>query len=252
MKETIFLIVRTDSKRLKNKALKKIEGIPLILRLYNRIKDKNRQIIVCTTKTKSDDELSLLLRKKRIKVFRGDKNNILNRIVSAAKKFKISKFVIVEGDDLFCDPELINKTFSEIKKSKIDIVIWSKLPFGVTPVGLKLKKLEKLIESNDTSEIETGWIKYIIDSKLFNLQKLIPKNKKIRRDEIRLSVDYKEDFELAKKIIKTMPKKFSLDDIINLIDKNPEMLKINEKVKSKYERNFHKKRVKYSKKMKQL
>lgn len=49
----------------------------------------------------------------------------------------------------------------------------------------------------------------------------------------RLVVDYKEDFELVKKIIEEFPKDhiFSLEEIIDFLNKHPNLYEIN----SKYE-----------------
>ena len=246
MIETIFLIVRSNSSRLEKKALRKIGGVPLILILNKRIQKKNREIIVCTTSAKSDNKLCSILRKNRIKFFRGYEDNILGRIVDASKEFKIEKCVIVEGDDLFCDPKIIDKTFREINSSKAEIVIWNELPFGTSATGLKLKKLKKIVKENDTSKIETGWIKYLIETKLLFVKTLSPKNQKIRRPEIRLSVDYKEDLALARKLIRMLPERFTLEGIIDIFDKDDKISKINESVKEKYQKNFEKKRVKYN------
>ena len=65
------------------------------------------------------------------------------------------------------------------------------------------------------------------------------------RPEIRLSIDYKEDFELARKIYENLSRKpSSLSDVIQLLDENQELLKINKHAQKKYERNLEKNRSK--------
>ena len=63
MNTDIFIPVRLDSSRLPKKHLKKINNIPIIELLVQRLKKvKNvRNIIVCTTNLSSDDKLVNLL-----------------------------------------------------------------------------------------------------------------------------------------------------------------------------------------------
>ncbi len=243
---TVFLTVRTASNRLPRKALLKIDHRPLIKYLIDRIRTckKLKKIVACTTTLKSDDDLVQFLKNDNVEVFRGDTKDILNRLYEAAKKYKINQFVVVEGDDIFCEPFLVDETCKKLSETKYDFLYWENLPFGVSPLGIKTKKLEKLILAKKTRDTETGWGKFIIDSGFFSVRKIRPHNKKWIRPDIRLSVDYPEDFDLVKKIHENLPSQFSLTNIIQLLDKNPEWQKINESVKEKYKKNFEKKMTK--------
>ena len=249
---TIFVTVRTASTRLPRKALLRIKNKPLIKLLIDRIStSKNfRKIVVCTTTEKSDDVLVEYLQDNGIEVFRGDNVDILKRLYLAAKKYKAKHFVVVEGDDIFCDPQLIDKTCMELSKKHYEFITWKNLPFGVSPIGIQTNKLEILIKNKLTKNTETGWGKFIVESGFFKAVQLKPYNKKLIHPEIRLSVDYIEDYMLVKKIYKNLPATFSLKDIINLLDTNPTWLKINESVKKKYEVNFQKKMTKIALKKK--
>jgi spore coat polysaccharide biosynthesis protein SpsF (cytidylyltransferase family) len=244
---SILVTVRTASTRLPRKALLKINGTPFIKILVDQIKksDGVKKVIVCTTKEKSDDELVKYLRKNKIDVFRGDNQDILKRLYSAAKKYRLSRFIVVEGDTLFCDSSIIDDTCKKLSKLDYDFISWENLPFGVSPLGIKTNKLYKLVENKKTTDTENGWGKIITDSGFFKVGQLQPKNKKLIRPEIRLSVDYKEDFELARKIYENLSKKpSSLSDVIQLLDENQGLLKINKHAQKKYERNLEKNRSK--------
>ncbi|OLD33002.1 MAG: hypothetical protein AUI61_01750 [Thaumarchaeota archaeon 13_1_40CM_2_39_13_2] len=242
----IFLTVRTASSRLPKKALLEIDHKPLIKILIDRIRtcENVKDIVVCTTTHESDDNLVRLLKDDNIEIFRGDNKDILNRLYLAAKKYGVDQFVVVEGDDVFCEPVLIDETCRKLSENKFDFLYWENLPFGVSPLGIKMRKLEKLMQAKKTKVAETGWGKFIIGSRFFNVGKLRPRNKKWIRPDIRLSVDYPQDFELIKKIYENLPSQFSLTDIIELFNKNPEWQKINESVKEKYKQNFEKKMTK--------
>lgn len=246
MRCIVFLTVRTDSTRLPKKALLEINHKPLIKILIDRIKTCNniKDIVVCTTKQKTDDNLVRFLIKNKIEVFRGDNKDILNRLYLAAKKYNVDRFVVVEGDDVFCEPVLIDITCKKLSENKHDFLYWDDLPFGVSPLGIMTAKLEILVRDKGTNDTETGWGKFIEESGFFNIGKLKSRHKKWRRPDIRLSVDYPQDFKLIKAIYENLPNQFSLTDIIKLLDKNQYLKKINESVKEKYKQNFEKKMTK--------
>ena len=77
----VFIPVRLSNTRLPKKALKEINGIPVIKYLIDRIKKskKIRNVIVCTTKNEKDDELVNFLEKENYMFSRGNENDILNR-----------------------------------------------------------------------------------------------------------------------------------------------------------------------------
>lgn len=246
MKCVVFLTVRTASTRLPKKALLEIKNKPLIQIIIDRIRTSSniKKIIVCTTRLRSDDSLVKLLKKNNIKFFRGDNKDILNRLYLASKKYNVNQFVVVEGDDIFCEPILIEETCKELLNNKYDLVLWKKLPFGVSPIGIKAEKLKILVNNKVTKDTETGWIKFMQKSGFFKITKLEPRFKKWIRPDIRLSVDYPQDFELIERIYDVLPRRFSLTDIIEVLDNNPNWQKINESVKEDYKQHFEKKMTK--------
>lgn len=249
----IFITVRTASKRLPKKALLRIRNKPLIKIIIEQITTSKtaKKIIVCTTDKKSDDKLTEYLQGNNVEVFRGDNLDILNRLYMAAKKYAAKYFVVIEGDTLFCDSSLIDETCKKLRQTNYEFLEWENLPFGVSPIGIKTDKLAILMKNKATKNTETGWGNFIKESGLFKVGRLKPHNKKLMRPEIRLSIDYREDFELAKKIYESLPVPSSLIDIIMLLNKNPQWLKINEAAQKKYERNLAKnmKRVVMKKRM---
>ena len=99
MNVDIFIPARLDSSRLPKKHLQKINNIPIIELLVQRLKRvKNiRNIIVCTTNKESDDELVKILAKKKILYFRGDDTDILKRSMMLHKNFKLKLLLMWKG-----------------------------------------------------------------------------------------------------------------------------------------------------------
>ena len=74
MNVDIFIPARLDSKRLSKKHLMEINGEPLIKILVKRLQKSEliRNVIVCTTDQKTDDELVEFLEKENILVKRSE------------------------------------------------------------------------------------------------------------------------------------------------------------------------------------
>ena len=116
---------RLNSTRLKRKLLKKINGIPLIVRTYQNIKSFNFFDNV-TVVTKSE-EIIKTLREYNINFLKSKKNHLTgtDRIAEFANDI-ISEFVInVQGDEPFIEKNDLKKVIDEFKKDKqkkIDVV----------------------------------------------------------------------------------------------------------------------------------
>ena len=115
---------RTNSSRLPGKILKKIKDKTLIGLLIYRLKKakKIKKIIVATSNSDVDNKLVKILLKKKIKVFRGNLKDVVDRLykASAGNKF----FIRINGDSPLIDPFLIDqmiKAFNKIKKKNYDI-----------------------------------------------------------------------------------------------------------------------------------
>lgn len=63
---------------------------------------------------------------------------------------------------------------------------------------------------------------------------------------IRLTLDYPEDLELAKNVFKELGNNFHLSDILNLFNKKPELLKITEPLIKKWEKEYKKNLTNFS------
>ena len=86
----VIIQARMSSKRFRGKVLYKINNKPLIWYLINNIKKSKKvtDIIVATSKNKSDDVLTKYLKKINIKFFRGNLNNVMKRLFDLSKKLK--------------------------------------------------------------------------------------------------------------------------------------------------------------------
>ena len=89
------------------------------------------KIIFCTTKKKSDDVLLNLAKKNKIKVFRGDENNVLGRMLAATKSDNPDIMVRITGDDILIDPGYMDKAVLYHLSNNLDYTDHKDLPSGV-------------------------------------------------------------------------------------------------------------------------
>ncbi len=230
MRNSIFITARTSSTRLPNKAIIKIKNKLAIEHLIDRLKYSKEadSIVLCTTKLKKDDVLCEIAEKKNINFFRGSVKDKLVRWYNAAEKYKVSQFVTADGDDLFCEPSFIDKAFIQFKKDKVDFIQASNIIAGTFSYAIKTNALKKVCKIKDSNDTEFMWV-YFTETNLFKVAELKGISKKYYRNDIRMTLDYKEDLIFFKSLIELLkPDEYiSLDKILKIIDKNPTLKKIN-------------------------
>jgi spore coat polysaccharide biosynthesis protein SpsF len=239
---------RMNSSRLYGKVMKKINNVPLIELLYDRVKKSKLidEIVIATTNKKSDDKFVQFLDAKKIKYFRGSESNVLNRVKNTAKKFKAKIIVRLTGDNPLMDPNIIDymlniflkntKKYDYLTNNGFGIYENRYLPYGLDVQIFKYKDFIKScnkLKKKDLKE-HPGLYFYREGKKKYKLMNVIMP-KKWRTDlNLRLTVDTKDDLKFVKIIFSKLGKKlnnfFTYDQIINFLQKNPKLIEINNKV----------------------
>jgi len=196
MKKAIFITVRTGSTRLPKKALLEINRITTIEHLIERVKKSQKKdgIVLCTTELPEDDILVELAEKHGIEYFRGSEKDKLERWRGAAEKFGVEFFVTADGDDLFCEPELIDLAFQQYERNKPDFIEEKrKLVCGAFSYAIKTEALEKVCQIKDTNDTEMMWV-YFTDTGLFRCEELEGVDSIYKRPEIRATLERCQKF----------------------------------------------------------
>lgn len=238
MKTAAFITVRMKSTRLPKKALLKIEGRTTIEHLIDRVKAAKLPglVVLCTSTHPDDEALVEIARRNNIEAFRGSLEDKLDRYLRAAREYGIDFIVNVDGDDILCDPELIDRTIEHFKRTEADCIFWRGFPVGAVPTGIKVGALEKVCQLKEEKDTEV-WGGYFTDTGLFKVEYL-DAGRDLRYPEFRMTLDYPEDLEFFKKILKTLyvpGKIISLKEVIGLLKQNPKIVEINKKAQKKYE-----------------
>ncbi|MCU0460387.1 MAG: hypothetical protein MUF36_00015 [Bacteroidales bacterium] len=229
--KSIFITVRNGSTRLKNKALMPIQGIPTIEYVIRRVKHSElaQSIVLCTTENKMDDSLVEIAQRNNILYFRGSEEDKLERWRGAAQKYNVEFFCTADGDDLFCDPALIDLAFKQYQKKNIDFIESKKVITGAFTYGIKVTALNKVCEIKDSDKTEMMWV-YFTDTGLFKCEELENIPGKYIRSDIRMTLDYQEDFDFFNTVIVKSGKKteyLPMNEIVDIINKYPEIKNVN-------------------------
>lgn len=247
----IFIPARLQSTRFPEKHLQKINSVPLMKYLIQRLQTCKhiRHIVVCTTDSISDEKLVQFLKQEKIMYFRGNEKDIIKRLFDASNHYGTDIIIDVEGDDFFTDPLLVDKLAIEMQNSDFDFISGnistknfdskSGYPHGLIPVGIRYSALKTIFEQKQTSDTETGYKEFFMNNNLFKIKYLVPETIHEFSENLRLTIDYKEDFELAKQVIKELGNNFTFDSLLELFRTKPKLLKIVEPVIEKWKRNYN-------------
>jgi spore coat polysaccharide biosynthesis protein SpsF len=232
MRKAVFITVRSDSSRLPNKALMTILGRPTIEMVILRAKQVRTvdEVVLCTTERPIDDELVRIAERQGIKYFRGSLEDKLLRWLGAAKEYGIDFFTTMDGDDLLCDPELIELSVRQMERGDCDYI---KAPWGLVcgsfTYSIMVSALEKVCSIKDTQDTEMMWV-YFEDTGFFRVSDLDIDDNIFLNDKIRLTLDYPEDFKFFARIFEhfqCVNNDVPLRSIIEFLNEHPEITDIN-------------------------
>ena len=223
----IFISVRNSSTRLPNKAILDLCGKPTIQHLIESMMNSRSadKIILCTSDRKEDDVLCNIASGCGIEYFRGSLDDKLVRWRDACKEYGIDFFVNVDGDDLFFDVDLADIVIDQYKNNPCDFIDGHGLYNDV--YGIKATALNKVCEIKDSDSTEYIRL-YFTETGIFQTRKIKDVPIKYIKGDIRMTLDYPEDFEFFKKVIEGVSlEPLTFDNILKFIYNYPETSCIN-------------------------
>lgn len=232
---SVIIQARLGSTRMPGKTMKEIMGKPL---LYYSVKRSSLSkyiddVIVATTTNSNDDKISEWCEGEGITFYRGSENNVLDRYYQTAKKFNVDKIVRITSDCPFVDPQIIDIAIlllniynKDYVSNRIKKRTW---PHGFDVEVFTFKALEKAWNEANKPEEKEHVSPYILNHPEIFKQYEFPLDKDL--SQIRLTVDYSEDFELADKLLNILIPKYGISfcwrDVISELENDPSLLEIN-------------------------
>lgn len=228
-----------SSTRLPGKVMMPLAGKPLLLRMYERVAAAkySGKIIIVITQEKIDDQLADLCEENKIEFYRGHSTDLLDRHFQAAKIYNANVVIKIPSDCPLIDPIIIDKVIKHYinNKDKYDFV--SNLHPATYPDGndvevMSFKALEDAWKNAKRPLEREHTTPYFWENpdkyRIGNVEWETGLDYSMTH---RFTIDYPEDYEFIKCVYDELYSKnnlFTLDDILYLLEKKPEIKKINE------------------------
>jgi len=244
MKHVVFIIqARMGSTRLPGKVLLDLEGKPVLLRVIDRVLESKKidQVVIATTTDPDNQKIVNLVKNyhPRVFYFIGSEEDVLDRYYQAAKKYEADIVVRITSDCPLIDSGVLDKVINAFLEEKdvdyaANILGERSYPRGLDVEVFSFDVLEKMwqeVREKDDREHVTLYLRKRPD--LFKYKNVV---NDVNYSFHSWALDEENDYKLIKIIYQELYSKnpnFKMKDVIELFDKKPEFIKINQHVEQK-------------------
>lgn len=228
------------STRLPGKVLMHVLDKPLIAYQLERLKEAKlaNGINLLTSTNPEDDILEKLCERWEVPCFRGSPDDVLCRYYLAAQQDHPDAIVRVTGDCPLIDPDIVDEVIACFQTDRSYDYVSNSLersfPRGLDTEIMTFEALEKAhrfgLKQPEREHVTPYIYHHPEQFKLGNVLQIPDLS------HHRWTVDTIEDFELIQRIIEELypaNPHFRMDDVVALLDKHPDWMKINADVKQK-------------------
>lgn len=221
-----MVVARTGSTRVPGKALLSLSGHPVlwhVIRIAKKIRGVS-DICLTTTDLLGDDPIAELAVEAKVKCYRGNAENVLDRLHGAADFMKADAIVYIGGDCPLLDPEVISNAIDNYLMFPCDYLNNYNPP--TFPEGFDINIVAR-------SALDIAWKNAVAPSQRihpFTYLTMHPHEFKIRNYEMspdlsshHWSLDFQEDIELIRMAYASIYDKgveMTLENILNLISRD--------------------------------
>jgi spore coat polysaccharide biosynthesis protein SpsF len=195
-------------------------------------------IILCTTTLEEDDLLCEIATSNAVKYYRGSSEDKLQRWNGACEEYGVEFFVNADGDDLFFDAGLADLCFHQQNSSDPDFIDGHGLYNDV--YGIKAAALARVCRTKDSTDTEFVRPHFLNKALGFRVEKIANVPSKYKKRNIRMTLDYIEDYTFFKTIIERFASsnwELDLEKILSFLEENPEVVEINWGKEKEWEAN---------------
>lgn len=234
----LIIQARMTSSRLPGKVMLPLCNRPVLQVMIERLFSWRDEIIVATTNDGSEQPITELCERLGVRYFRGDTQDVLGRYYHTADTFNADDSTIVvrlTSDCPLIDNDLTSRVITEYTKGQFDMV--SLGPHSGYPRGLDccvfsyplLKKTHhQACSPEDREHVTLGMAKFgDLRTKILSAGKDF--------SNYRLTIDEQDDYKAITAIYNQFSDKidFSFSELIEMLEKNPNLSKMNQHVQQK-------------------
>lgn len=241
MKIGAIIQARMGSTRLSGKVMKELEGKTVLEHVIERVKQSKviEEIIIATTVHGRDDVIESEALRCGVKAFRGSEDDVLSRYYYAAKENEIDVIVRITSDCPLIDWKIIDKVISKFMENEYDIVTNAGLELEqrTFPRGLDLEVFSFSVLSNAFNNATEKYQREHVSPYIYETSETVyVLQNTMDYSKYRWTLDTEEDWILINQIFKRLYKggdNFGLMEVIELMEKEPELVEINKHIEQK-------------------
>lgn len=238
MKIVATIEARMTSSRLPGKPLMEAAGRPVLAHLVDRLNavPSIDEIVLATTVNAADEPLVEFARNVGISAFRGSEDDVMLRVIDAAKSAQADVVVEITGDCPIIDPEIIEQAIRTFRAHSVDYVsnaIIRCYPDGMDVQVLALATLEKSAAMTDSALDHEHVTLHIRNNPHLFSQIHLLAPPEVTWPELGLTLDEQSDYLLLKHLVEHFRPAnplFSCLDAVRYLRQNPELLDLNKDV----------------------
>jgi spore coat polysaccharide biosynthesis protein SpsF len=227
---------RMGSSRLPGKVLADIAGEPALTRLLRRLRLAQRLdgIVLATTTGPADNVLEEWAEREGVAIYRGSEDDVLGRVTAAQESMGSDVVVEITGDNVLGDPELIDLAVETFLANDCDVVtnsVHHSYPNGMEVQVFTLPALADVARRvHDPVVREHVSLHFYEHPDRYRIVHLLAPRRWARPD-YRLVLDYPEDHVLLAEVYRRLQPlhgdAFGLDEILALLEEQPELAAVN-------------------------
>jgi glutamate-1-semialdehyde 2,1-aminomutase/spore coat polysaccharide biosynthesis protein SpsF len=230
---------RMGSSRLPGKSMAEIERRPMLWHVIDRVKRAKLidRVVVATSTSASDDAIAIMCREIGVPCYRGSEDDVLDRFYAAARAESAAQVVRITADCPLIDPEIVDRVVRRFQRGDVDYVsnaMVRSYPDGLDTEIFSFAVLERAWrEATRTSEREH--VTPYLRSEKFRTANVEDDPPRFY-DHYRWTVDETADLEFVRKVYAAFREResFGMDDILRLLEENPELKTMNSAIVSNY------------------
>lgn len=229
------------STRLPGKVLARVVGKPLLWHIVTRLRRSKRLdgLILATSTMPQDDVLERFAAELDLPCFRGSETDVLSRFYRAATQWGADIIVRVTADCPLIDPKVVDSVIDVHLRSGADYTsntLVRTYPRGLDTEVLTYEAIAMAYRAAKEEYEREHVTPYIWQHpELFQLQSVEAEGK-LRRPELRLTVDTEGDLSLIRSIYEALypgDPLFDTEKVIDLLEQQPELAWLNKDIRQK-------------------
>ena len=204
----LVIQVRSSSTRFKNKFLKKINYLSITKFLIERIKKLKKSYKIIVAIPSGDRKIYTHIKSlKEIEIFKGSKDNVLDRYYKCSVNKNLDTVVRLTGDNPLIDLEILDTSIKKHVKLKklfttncINNTFPNGFEFEIIDKKLLYKAWKNSSRKSDKEHVTPYIYRMINNKKLLKKNILKIKSHNLKYSSLRLTIDKKIDLHVVRKV----------------------------------------------------